>query len=95
MMSEIREKLAAYLHYEWKEKREEQGYHLPGKCPNFEKQRDEDIDTMDSDMIHCNKCDINMCDFSILEKTVKNDYLKKADNMLISVKIFGLKIIEG
>ncbi|MCG8571550.1 MAG: hypothetical protein MJB14_15550 [Spirochaetes bacterium] len=85
-------KLAEYLHFEWRTLREKDDYHLPTKCPNFETDYDKDKETMDAGFIHCNKCDINMCDFADLEHYVKEQYIQKAEHMLKEMQQFGITI---
>lgn len=87
-------KLARYLHSTWRDEKEQNGYHLPQKCPQFEHSYDEEIDTMDDDLIHCNKCNINMCDFDNLEEFVKKSYYEKAQKMHDGMKEFELHFKE-
>lgn len=85
-------KLAHYLHATWREEKEINGFHLPVKCPNFEHVYDEDLETVDEGLIHCNKCNTNMGDFESLEEFVKKSYYEKAEKMFEGMKEFDLNL---
>ena len=85
-------KLAEYLHNNFKSEKEKEGFHVPQKCPNFERQYEEDHETMDADFIHCNKCNINMCDFINLENFEKDKYIAGAQKMYDAFMKLGIKM---
>jgi hypothetical protein len=92
MNETVIDNLAAMMHHTICQEKEREGYHHPTKCPNFEKQYDEEGEVMDADLVHCSHCDINMTDFSNLEHYVIDTYRKKADELLGTMKEFGLEV---
>ena len=71
-------KIAMILHEFWKDEKLADGFHLPEKCPIFEKNSDNQDVLNSSDIIHCNKCDFQLKEFCELENYVRENYLQKA-----------------
>ncbi len=82
-------KLAQVLHKNWKQEKEIEGYHIPRLCPVYESKED---DEEQSDLIHCNKCLSNLCEYNNLPDFKKKEYLKKAENLIKMYEENGLII---
>lgn len=91
-MEDIINKLAEFLHSQWKKEMESEGYHLPEKCPNFEDDFDEEKETADKFLVHCRKCNMHMCSYETLEDFQKEKFLKQARDLYTDIQQFGLKI---
>lgn len=85
----IIKKIALILHKIWKQEKETEGFHFPRLCPTYESKENDDEE---SDLIHCNKCLSNLCDYNDLPEYKKNEYLKKAENLIKLYEENGLKI---
>ena len=88
----IIKKIAEYFFNQWKEKKIEEGYHLPQFCPYYEK-KEMNEEIIDDDIIHCNKCLISLSSFSELEDFFKKEYFEKAESLYNNFLKIGLKII--
>lgn len=84
-------KLAEIIFDLWKESRIEEGYHLPEKCPKFEKNSDNEEILKNADLIHCSKCDFNLSDFNFLDNYKKEEYFNKAEKLYSKIIESGLK----
>lgn len=93
-MDDVIEKLAGFLHSNWKDEMENEGYHLPEQCPNFEDDYDEEKETADKYLIHCRKCNVHMCSFDKLEEYQKHKFHDRAQTMFAEIEKFGLKIVK-
>jgi len=71
--------LASILRDLWIEERIKEGYHLPEKCPVYEKSGDNEDILKTSDLIHCRKCDPNLRDLGEIDNFTKEEYLKRAE----------------
>lgn len=82
-------KLAQVLHKNWKQEKEIEGYHIPRLCPAYESKEDDDEQ---SDLIHCNKCLSNLCEYNNLPNFKKEEYLKKSEKLIKLYEENGLII---
>ncbi|HOJ63138.1 MAG TPA: hypothetical protein PLE45_01845 [Spirochaetota bacterium] len=87
----IIKKIAEYLFNKWKEEKIQEGYHLPKLCPVYEK-KDENEQSIQDDIIHCNKCLIDLVSFEDLDNYLKEEYLNKAEDLYNDFSKIGLKI---
>ena len=92
MDNTIIDKLANSLHDIWKEEKENQGFHVPKRCPNFEMNEEDENESLD--LIHCNKCMANLIDYDELSDYHKSQYKNKAQKYLEVFEKYGLKIFE-
>ena len=94
MDNNIIDKLASIFHSIWKDEKEDEGYHLPDLCPNFEDIEDEEGIHINKDLIHCNKCLSNLVEYESLSEYQKEIYKTKAEKLYKNLKIKGLEIIH-
>lgn len=83
-------KTAKALHEVWKEEKLEDDYHLPRLCPTYEKKDENEESLIESDLIHCNKCLANLCEFEELNDFQKHSYLAKAEKIINYLKSSGV-----
>ncbi len=93
MEDEIINKLARYLHKVWCDSKKQDGYHSPEKCPTIEIKNNED-ELKDIDIIHCNKCVVNIKEFDKLDSINQKKYMDEAKKMLDELEKNGLTIVS-
>ena len=66
--------LARILFDFWKTTKINEGYHLPSRCPVYERNSDNADIQENADIIHCGRCNAQLCDFDKLDDYVKDEY---------------------
>ena len=72
------DQLARILFDFWKNTKIKEGYHLPSKCPIYERNSDNADIQENADIIHCGHCNAQLCEFDELDDYVRQEYLELA-----------------
>ena len=72
------DQLARILFDFWKNTKIKEGYHLPSRCPIYERNSDNVDIQENADIIHCGHCNAQLCEFDDLDEYVRQEYLELA-----------------
>ena len=76
------DQLARILFDFWKKTKIKEGYHLPSRCPVYERNSDNADIQENADIIHCGRCSSQLCSYEELDEYAQDEYKTLAEEYL-------------